>query len=188
MQDLLSAVLETQVLDEPVVRVGDQVELPWQPVWDGEWKPYRGRLGKRGKPQKLEPIRDQDELLERAQSRLGWPYLMGGMTREGIDCSGFVHLLYREMGRVIPRNARDQWRCCKPVEAPRPGDLVFMEINQRIDHVMLYIGEGQVVEATGQVGYSRQVSLEEKRLSRPEHLYFSGRLNLKTLEGILLSL
>ena len=46
--------------------------------------------------------------LEVARSYLGAPYLWGGMTEAGIDCSGLVHMAYRRTGRLVPRDAHDQ--------------------------------------------------------------------------------
>ena len=53
------------------------------------------------------PPRDGDPVQE-ARSYLGAPYEWGGMTARGIDCSGLVHMAYRRLGRLIPRDADQQ--------------------------------------------------------------------------------
>ena len=48
--------------------------------------------------------------LDVARSYLGAPYLWGGLTEGGIDCSGLVHMAYRRLGRLVPRDAAQQER------------------------------------------------------------------------------
>ncbi len=71
--------------------------------------------------------RDDRPDLELAREYLGLVYLWGGMSPWGLDCSGLVHLVQRELGRVVPRDAHDQRAICEPVEldAVQPGDLYF---------------------------------------------------------------
>src|SRR5207247_1014606 len=71
------------------------------------------------------PAGDGDPV-EEARAYLGAPYEWGGMTERGIDCSGFVHMAYRRLGRLVPRDADQQEEAGEPVEADarRPGDLV----------------------------------------------------------------
>lgn len=110
-----------------------------------------------------------ENMLNHAESFLEIPYVWGGrcihscLKGQGVDCSGFIHLLYQLHGLKIPRNARDQCRDCLLVnsfqELPN-GGLVFLSdaTNSRINHVMLKLNERlliHAVETTGKVVYSR---------------------------------
>ncbi len=88
------------------------------------------------------------EVLSLSKRFLGLPYTWGGASSYGFDCSGFVQMLFKEMGLVLPRNARDQ-ACCPffiPVEGEDflPGDLLFFG-EKTIEHVGLYLGQGKFI-------------------------------------------
>ncbi len=94
-------------------------------------------------------------LLERVRGLLGVPYLWGGRTPAGMDCSGLVQLIMAEHGHRLPRDAADQERSCRPLgprRRPRPGDLAFFgPPGAPAAHVGLMIGEGVYVHARGRV-------------------------------------
>jgi cell wall-associated NlpC family hydrolase len=88
-----------------------------------------------------------------ARSYLGARYLWGGMTRDGIDCSGLVHMSYRRLGRLVPRDADQQEEAGLVVSEPQPGDLViYGEPGEPADHVAFWLGAGRILHSTGREG------------------------------------
>ena len=79
---------------------------------------------------------------------LGVPYLWGGATPSGFDCSGLVQYVYAQLGVSLPHNTVAQWDDPIAASIPRdqlqPGDLVFFN---RLDHVGIYIGGGYIIDA-----------------------------------------
>jgi cell wall-associated NlpC family hydrolase len=79
---------------------------------------------------------------------LGVPYLWAGATPSGFDCSGLVQYAYGQIGISLPHNTVAQWNYPGAVSVPRnqlqPGDLVFFN---KLDHVGIYIGNGQFIDA-----------------------------------------
>ncbi|MER7073493.1 C40 family peptidase [Terrabacter sp. NPDC000476] len=80
-----------------------------------------------------------------AQAYSGVPYVYGGTTPNGFDCSGFTSFVYRQAGISIPRTASAQARAATPVSDPRPGDLVFF--GSPIYHVGIYVSPGRMIDA-----------------------------------------
>lgn len=97
--------------------------------------------------------------LERVRSLVGTPYLWGGRSPFGYDCSGLAQAFYRFMGVSIPRDADQQFAAGAPVDGtPQPGDLLFFGgdddglIDPRhahITHVAISLGGDEIIHANG---------------------------------------
>lgn len=116
----------------------------------------------------LPAARDGDPVAE-ARSFLGTRYLWGGLTAAGIDCSGLVHMAYRRLGRLVPRDADQQEDAAREVDEPRPGDLVtYGEPDGAADHVAFWLGEGRILHSTGRddLGVVEELEPEQLRARR----------------------
>jgi hypothetical protein len=113
-----------------------------------------------------EPRPDGDPVQE-ARAYLGAPYEWGGMTERGIDCSGLVHMAYRRLGRLVPRDADQQEEAGEPVAEAElsPGDLISYG-EERAIHIAFWLGDGRILHATERMDASGVLEEEE-----PEDLH-----------------
>lgn len=141
------------------------------------------------------PARTRDALIRAAEGLVGTPYLYGGENASGLDCSGYLFLVFKSSTRrTIPRTVAEQGRWVLPI--PRrelvPGDLVFFDMSagseggagarqpptaaaSRVDHVGLYIGDDIFLHAASA---GSRMGVVRASLSDPSwaaRLAFAGR-------------
>lgn len=109
------------------------------------------------------PLPSAGELIATAQKFMGRPYLWGGTSGYGIDCSGYTKSIFYHHGFLLPRDASQQVQV--GVEVPtdtswqglEPGDFLFFgqpateDKKEKITHVAIYLGGGKIIHATGRV-------------------------------------
>lgn len=95
-------------------------------------------------------------IISTAEGYLGVPYVHGGTTSVGFDCSGFTRYVFARQGITLPRVSVDQYKVGTPVAFHnlRPKDLVFFSLTsgKRVSHVGIYIGNGKFISATSHKG------------------------------------
>jgi len=114
------------------------------------WIPISALRAVKDIPQSVEAKRKM--LLEDSARMTGVPYLWGGISGDGIDCSGFARLLHRWIGIGIPRDADMQCNAAKPVEPPfQIGDLLFFGEGdgwRRVTHVGISLGGWRMIHSS----------------------------------------
>lgn len=91
------------------------------------------------------------DLVQYAKQFVGNPYVWGGTSlTNGADCSGFTLSIYKKYGVSLPHHAASQAQLGTKIDysSAQPGDLVFYAKNGSINHVAIYIGNGQVIHAS----------------------------------------
>ena len=101
----------------------------------------------------------KDKLVENALMYLNTPYLWGGRSPLGIDCSGLTQMVYRLQGVDLPRDAYQQAEVGTTlsfVEESEPGDLAFFDNAEgKITHVGIILEDNHIIHASGKVRIDR---------------------------------
>ena len=109
------------------------------------------------------------QLLRKARSAIGTPYVPGGMSPGGFDCSGFVCWAYKSVGVNLPRTAREQsvvGKRINNVEDMQVGDIVAFRHPRRGYHTGIYVGDGKFIHSP-----HRRTTVRINSLDDP---YFKG--------------
>lgn len=103
----------------------------------------------------LSKVGNRDSIVENAYMYMEAPYLWGGKSPFGIDCSGFVQMVFKLSGYKMPRDAWQQAEVGDTlsfVEEAEPGDLAFFDNDEgKIIHVGIMLGGARIIHASGKV-------------------------------------
>lgn len=136
-----------------------------------------------GKPAKKQSKKGSEgmrgRIVEAARGWVGVPYRYGGESRDGVDCSGMVMCVYRDVAGIkLPRNSAKQGEYCTSIKRSelQPGDLVFFapRKGKSINHVGIYVGNGCFVHASTSRGVIVS-DLDQEYYARTYHS--SGRVD-----------
>ncbi|MFY9853885.1 MAG: NlpC/P60 family protein [Terracidiphilus sp.] len=170
--------LSANIYREPdVTKHAPLLNLPWEARMEvlstnvdkgGRWiqiKLVNGQTGyvERGNVSADVPALTIDQTIQLAHRFLGITYTWGGVSTYGYDCSGFMQMLIRQRGILMPRDADVQanWSGVRPVERKdlQPGDLLYFGGSvARITHTGMYIGNGEFIHDTTNTHPEVQIS------------------------------
>ncbi len=108
-----------------------------------------------------------ENVLKTAKSMMGVPYLWGGNSSKGNDCSGFTSTVFKKNGMQLPRDARQQVLIGNEIIPDEnfsnvyPGDLIFFGYNGRITHVGISLGGMDFIDQGGKVSLNSLDSTSE---------------------------
>ena len=113
--------------------------------------------------------RTGSKLVEYSKIFIGTPYVYGGCSPSGFDCSGFTSYVYKQFGYSLPRSSASQASIGTPVSRSNllPGDLLFFDTYGGISHVGIYVGDDNFIHAT--------VPGDIVRISSLNTAYYSSR-------------
>lgn len=134
------------------------------------------------------------DVVNEALEYLGTPYLWGGSSVKGFDCSGLVRQCYFMAGVLLPRNASEQLGCGDPVDVSdvlegdfstlEPGDLLFFGNKEtgRVSHVGIYTGDGYMVHSSMVVRHNSLISGNPDYYENSWRLLYGRRIFCPSME------
>ena len=142
----------------------------------------------------------EESLIKTSKRLMGVPYLWGGTSFKGVDCSGFTKTVYFLNGIVLPRDASQQVMIGETIDKTgnwnelKPGDLLFFgdkreDGSERVVHVAMWLGNGEYIHASDKVRVSSMVATASnyddynaKRYLRAKRILKTGMAGVGTLK------
>ena len=120
----------------------------------------------------------RDLFIQCAKAYMGVPYVLGGTSRSGMDCSGFVYVAARDAGISLPRTAAEMYSVATRISDSerKAGDLVFFKAGSSVSHVGIYLGNNQMLNAASDGPHTGVVI---SKLTEPywqSHYFCAGRI------------
>ncbi|MCB1767060.1 MAG: C40 family peptidase, partial [Candidatus Competibacteraceae bacterium] len=106
----------------------------------------------------------RQRIVATAERLIGVPYVLGGESPDGVDCSGLVQYAYLQAGISLPRTSVAQFQAAQPQRRVLPGDLLFFRTGRsgQVSHVGIYAGNGQMIHASSSSRKVRKVKLNQR--------------------------
>lgn len=139
------------------IMVPFSTKLPLVKIIDEKWIEVRLPTGKSGFMRRNDVKIDPQPLtmakmVKLSRKFVGLPYIWGGVSTYGFDCSGFIQFLYKQIGITLPRDATlmTKWNGFTKVskENLQPGDPLYFGYDNKISHAGMYLGDGYFINAT----------------------------------------
>ena len=167
--------LPDQLINAPMGSVLVGFDEETRLLWDEHYK-YHGTYRNTSKPAEIH------QLPKLVQPWINAPYLWGGKTFMGVDCSGFVQTIFKVLGIQLQRDAyqqAEQGRTVENISLAKEGDLGFFHNEKgRVTHVGIILSPGTIIHSSGKVKIDR---LDDKGIinretgKRTHHLYSMKR-------------
>ena len=120
----------------------------------------------------------RNKFIAAAKSYLGIPYVYGGTSRSGLDCSGFVMRAAQDIGISLPRTAAQMYSSSTKIanSERQPGDLIFFKDGSNVSHVAIYLGNNKVIHCVSDGPKTGVIQSDLSERYWSAHYFAPGRI------------